>query len=374
MSFPACTNCRVAAGPTSRAIAGVMMVGLVAVAAGCGKKGPPLPPLRPLPAAPTAVAVEASGETVTVVFALPTANADGTTPVDLAAVDVYALVADAATAADEIVRRGRVVASVASGAAGSGATSADATPAAAAAGAITVSATVPAQPGAWRGLVLAGRTRRGRRGPLSAARWLPAAADPIAPTDVHVAYDETALTVTWAAGGSPAGVTEDARYEDARYVVERRRAPSDPVQASEPLTARTYSESPLWGAAVCYTVRAVRLPSPGVRVSSAPSDTQCLTAIDTFAPASPDGLTAVAADGTVSLIWNASPSPDVVGYRVLRATAPSLTFEPVTTVSVPETTFHEARPVGTTVSYRVEAVDAAGNRSAPTPAVTDVVR
>ena len=365
MSCSIPTTDRVVAGPVSRAVAGVLVVGLVTVAAACGKKGPPLPPLRPLPAAPTAVAVEAIGETVTVSFAMPTANADGTTPVDLAAVDVYAFVADAAAAADEIVRRGRVVATVAA----SSGSATGATPAPPAGDTLTVAATVSAPPGAWRGLVLAGRTRRGRRGPLSAARWIPGTADPVAPTDVRVAYDETTLTVTWAAGASPAG-----RAEDAQYVVERRRGPSDPLPASEPLTARTYSEPPVWGEARCYTVRAVRLPSPGVRVSSAPSEPQCVTAADTFAPASPDGLTAVAADGTVSLIWNASPSPDVVGYRVLRAIAPSVSFEPVTTAPVPETTFHEAQPVGTTVSYRVEAMDAAGNRSAPTPVVTDVVR
>ncbi len=61
------------------------------IAAGCGKKGPPLAPFRPLPAAIADLAATRRADTVDIQFTVPTANADGTTPADLAHVDVYAL-------------------------------------------------------------------------------------------------------------------------------------------------------------------------------------------------------------------------------------------------------------------------------------------
>ena len=40
-------------------------------------------------------------------------------------------------------------------------------------------------------------------------------------------------------------------------------------------------------------------------------------------PAPPQRITAVAGDGCVTLSWKASPSPEVVGYRLMRSTAPA---------------------------------------------------
>ena len=83
-----------------------------ASAAGCGKKGPPLPPLVRLPAPPRDFAALRRGDRVDVQFAVPTANADGSTPADLARVDVYAMTGLAALSAEEIIKHGAKVGSV----------------------------------------------------------------------------------------------------------------------------------------------------------------------------------------------------------------------------------------------------------------------
>ena len=62
---------------------------MLPIATACGK-GPPLAPHRPSPAAISDVAASRLGETVQVQFTLPTGNGDGSTPADLAYVDVYA--------------------------------------------------------------------------------------------------------------------------------------------------------------------------------------------------------------------------------------------------------------------------------------------
>lgn len=68
----------------------VLLASMLPIVAACGKKGPPLAPHRPSPAAISDVVASRLGETVRVQFTVPTGNGDGSTPADLAYVDVYA--------------------------------------------------------------------------------------------------------------------------------------------------------------------------------------------------------------------------------------------------------------------------------------------
>lgn len=58
---------------------------------GCGKKGPPLAPLRLVPASVTEPSARRSADDVELAFVLPTANANGPGPIDLAHVEVFAM-------------------------------------------------------------------------------------------------------------------------------------------------------------------------------------------------------------------------------------------------------------------------------------------
>ncbi|MDP6374186.1 MAG: fibronectin type III domain-containing protein [Vicinamibacterales bacterium] len=76
--------------PRRRSTAAVVLAALLA-AAGCGKKGPPLAPLRIVATPPADFAVRRLGTEVYVQFILPSTNSDGSTPADLASVEVYAI-------------------------------------------------------------------------------------------------------------------------------------------------------------------------------------------------------------------------------------------------------------------------------------------
>jgi hypothetical protein len=83
----------------------------VLLAAGCGKKGPPLPPLPNFPVAPADVSAIRRGDEVTIGFKVPGANASGITPANIERVDVYAWTGEAMAPA-EVFKHAAVVASV----------------------------------------------------------------------------------------------------------------------------------------------------------------------------------------------------------------------------------------------------------------------
>ena len=59
--------------------------------AACGKKGPPLAPLHLVPVAVGELTARRSGDDVELRFSLPTANANGPGPIDLARIEIYAI-------------------------------------------------------------------------------------------------------------------------------------------------------------------------------------------------------------------------------------------------------------------------------------------
>jgi hypothetical protein len=64
---------------------------LLAIAAACGKRGNPLPPLRPVPARIEDLSARRLEDRVELAFTVPAANADGTTPVAIDRVEIYAV-------------------------------------------------------------------------------------------------------------------------------------------------------------------------------------------------------------------------------------------------------------------------------------------
>ena len=85
----------------------------IAVASGCGKKGPPLPPLVRIPEAVAVAGTRRSGSDAYITVRIPAKNIDGSTPVNFAAVDVVALTADRTPSRAMFLERGTMVASIA---------------------------------------------------------------------------------------------------------------------------------------------------------------------------------------------------------------------------------------------------------------------
>jgi hypothetical protein len=127
-----------------------------------------------------------------------------------------------------------------------------------------------------------------------------------------------------------------------------------------PIQTTTFTDARIeFGATRCYVVRTVDMIGPG-SIQSVSSPPVCVKPKDTFAPAAPKSLQAVASEGAISLIWDANTETDLAGYIVLRAAASSNRFEPITPAPIRETTYRDtAVRRGVRYVYVVIAVDTA---------------
>jgi hypothetical protein len=211
--------------------------------------------------------------------------------------------------------------------------------------------------------VSVGVNKRGRRGPISRRSAVPLGPAPSAPAPPDVSYDEKAITVSW----------PDAAPDADGAGVEVYDATTGKRLTAKPVTSASFADPRIeWGAERCYALGRLseidRLP-----VESEESGKTCVTLKDTFPPAAPTGVTAVAAEGSVNLIWNANSEADLAGYLVLRGAAGEKP-KPITPKPVQETTFRDTVPAGSRVTYAIAAVDKAGNVSAMSETTEETAR
>ena len=220
---------------------------------------------------------------------------------------------------------------------------------------------------------------RGRESRPSSQEAVPLGPAPDPPSAPAVTYDEDRIAFTWsvpAAARRPVQRTEvdtelpsdvlpppraPWRYEvydvtEPAEVVAGVQAP-EPLHAA-PLAATSYRErDPAFGVERCFAVRTVD-EIDDVEVRSASSPATCVELVDTFPPAAPTGLVAVAAAGVVNLVWTPNAEDDVAGYLVLRGRGPGAALDALTAEPVTETAWRDAQvEVGATYEYAVQAVD-----------------
>ncbi len=165
-------------------------------------------------------------------------------------------------------------------------------------------------------------------------------------------------------------------------------APPAPLQPGQSpaypvLLTPTATTLPKWsdprfevGKKHCYAVRTVATTGLMV-VESDLSPTTCAETHDTFPPAAPRTLAAVASEGAISLIWDANAEADLAGYVVLRGVAGSDRLSPITPTPIKETTFRDTTvKAGVRYAYVVVAVDTASpqNISAQSNRVEETAR
>jgi hypothetical protein len=405
------------------------LIVLTCFAAACGRKGPPLPPLVRLPSPPTDFTASRQGDDVTLKFTVPAANTDNSRPANIARVDVFAMTAAGAIAEADVVQRGTKVGTVAvksprDAEATIDADDSDELPAdveppegpgldqgttATLDERLTAAArraTLPPSRGprfggasaaiegpllgplpavaAVRTYVGVGVTPKGKRGPLSRKATVPLVPPPAPPLRVRVTYTETEISVAWDESGAQ---TVDAGLLPSHPIGVSTAAAGFNVYDAPPdgapmlLTAMPVKDVPYvdgriaWGATRCYVVRAVSLVG-ALEVESDATMPVCAKLVDTFPPAPPGGLNAVATTGEVDLIWDPNAEPDLEGYIVLRGPAlgPEGTLVPITPAPIHETNFHDQVSSGVRFVYAVEAVDKAGNVSMPSMRVEETAR
>jgi hypothetical protein len=360
---------------------------LLMTAVGCGKKGPPLAPLVIAPAVVADLSASRFGDRVIIRFTPPEKNTDNTTPADLSRVEIYALSAESAAAAPEagvVVREGarvepagpRTFAEPLTAEALKAWTPKRPAPPSPPVTPSPEKSETAAPPQPVRVYALVPVSARGRRGPatLATASLAPA---PEAPPPPAVAYTETTIAVRWLAdqGGMAYNV----------YDMGSPRAAGSTGSTGSSMPGAPLNEAPLkepafedkrveFGKTRCYSVTAVTAVDQR-RVESPLSAPACVTPVDTFAPAAPTGLAAVAGPGSIGLIWDASSAPDLAGYLVLRGEAADATLQALTPEPIKETTYRDtAVTPGTRYVYVVVAVDASKNTSAQSARVEETAR
>jgi hypothetical protein len=387
-------------------LAGVSLSFVLAgiAAGGCGKKGPPLAPLHMVPASPTDVSVVRRGVEARLRFTVPATSPNGPGRVDLDRVEVYAVTVapgDAAPSDTLLLTKKYLAGTIpvkplpvedAPAQTPPPQAAPDTRPGPGDAATFTEqltpekltpavlpkspppppSATATPTPSAestnpQRIYVVRGMTRSGRSGAPSSRVALPLAAVPAPPTGVAVPYTEAALTIEWT---PPA---PDAAGRTLTFNVYRKgvAAPLNGTPLAEPTFERA---GPEFETVQCFSVRTV-VTAGGVPIESDPSDEQCVTPRDTFPPAAPKGLAAVAVPGELDLIWDANAEPDLAGYVILRGEAPGDKLLPLMTAPLAETKFADktVKP-GVRYVYAAVAVDKASNLSAQSAHIEEIAR
>ena len=388
---------------------------LAALAGACGKKGPPMAPLLRLPAQITDLRVHRVGEDVFLRFTVPASNVEGERPADLARVEVYGVTARRAPVladAEDSDLRGisTLVASAPvlpplppeaqEGAALSGLQQG---------GEAVLQERLSAEvrlPVTLRGDVRSGVedspaagplvapddgdlrryyfavgiNRRGRPGPpsiLVEAPLGPVSGPPSAPA---LTYTATTLSLAWSPPADARTSVEPVEGllpsrpllpppPATRYNVYLASATGEVEAAGErlnpePLATSAFEEASVrFGVERCFVVRPVDVLA-GIDVEGPASPPGCVTPRDTFPPAAPAALAAVASAGAISLIWEPGSDADLAGYLVLRGEVredgTGDRLEALTAQPIRENTFRDtAVQPGVRYVYAVMAVDTA---------------
>ncbi len=175
---------------------------------------------------------------------------------------------------------------------------------------------------------------------------------------------------TGPASANPAG--EAAAAQDASKVKLKT-----PLELLGPTPSATFRDTQFeFGRSYLYTVRSIAQYEAD-SVESADSLPQMVMPRDTFPPAAPKGLVAVVVQATaqapahVELSWGISAEPDWAGYHVYRSEQPDTPGQRLTRELLLAPTFRDMWVVpGRPYTYRVSAVDRAGNESPLSTAVT----
>ena len=375
---------------------------------GCGKKGAPLPPLVPVPGVVSQIAARRVGDDVVLNLTLPTQNVDQSIPVNLGRVEVFGYTGRTAPPSTRFAEVARLVARVDAFDGPNASTVRDTLTSdelvegpplpRVAAPSTRVAPAPPDDPRTplKRYYMAVPFSDRGRAGPPSAVVEVALIPLPDSPDEVRVSYDADAVTVRWTPSGGlvgflfdkapplPAAPLDDGppasdagtlppgptRYNVYRDLATQADGPDDaektraaaPVPVNPmPLESFTFTD-PLRsdGQRHCYAVSAVRGQSQR-QVEGHLSMAVCVTTVDIFPPARPTGLSPIAAEGAISLVWEANTDRDLQGYLVWRGEEGSETLTRITEDVVKETRYTDqsVKP-GVRYVYAVTAVDNQG--------------
>ena len=258
----------------------------------------------------------------------------------------------------------------------------------------------PLPPPVIRSYIAFGVSSRGREG-LPSRAAIPLVDPPGPPPAPAVEYTETGISVIWEAPDTLRLPVQSDDYdvgddsepplestpivewgEPSQYVVYDVAglgvaSTARPERLGPPQREESHSDvDVVFGETRCYAVRVLDAVGQ-LEIEGPESPAICIVLTDTFAPAAPTGVIAVADDDAINLVWDANGESDVVGYLILRGSAPDATLQPLTPEPVERTTYRDARlEPGQRYWYSVQAVDSAvpPNLSPPSEPIAESAR
>jgi hypothetical protein len=377
---------------------------VVSAISGCGQKGPPLPPIIRTPLAPV-IKADRRGSEVELALTVPAANTDGSRPANIARIDIYAVNGATAKMTDlEIMKKGTKVASLpvksprnpndavekdesadeAEPAVGEGL---DQGAASSVAEAITESVLAggadrdgpllgPPAAAELRTYIGVGVDRRGHPGQFSKRVSVPLQLPPPPPPPIAITYEEKKIFITWKPIETGIGNVLPSRSFGPllpQVAYNLYDATTGQLINPKPVPENGYEDTRMdWGTKRCYIVRSVEVVAK-LPVESESTGPTCEMLVDTFPPAAPKGLSAVATTGAINLIWEPNTEPDLAGYFVWRGIG-SEPLQQVTAEPVAEAAFFDNVRPGVKFVYAVRAVDKAGNVSPLSNRVEETAR
>ncbi|HXO19670.1 MAG TPA: hypothetical protein VOA87_07065 [Thermoanaerobaculia bacterium] len=385
----------------------------------CGKKGPPLAPVRFVPAPTRGLAVEQQGQRLLLTFPYPKVTPSGVALGGITGIEVWEVTrpVPAPAAKAPAAPTPAVPTPAAAAPAAAAPTAAPAPAAPAPAGATTPAATPAAPPpppapptlpggfppldpreftGAEKmilklaaadvGAATAGdrlvialpvpsplpekpllhyyRVRtigpRGDRSEPSTQTAIVPKVPPAAPTDVTLTAKADGVEVAWKAP-APAAVKVEG------WIVYRRDSQAKtflPIHAVEAAQTSYLDTSAVFGQSYIYAVTAAAERTPLIE-SAIQSEVE-IKYLDRFPPPAPREPVALVEAGKVRVVWRSSSAPDLAGYVVYRRDPQATAFRRLTEKAIPDLTYtDDTVAAGATYTYRVTAVDQAGNESEP---------
>jgi len=197
-------------------------------------------------------------------------------------------------------------------------------------------------------IAIVGEGGRRRRSEPSEVQTLIVCAPPPAPAAVAAKVVEEGILVSWS-GTPPFRIYRQQEGEPR---------PDAPLNET-PITGASYLDaSAVLGTRYRYQVRSVAGSDAGCE--SGDSSEALVTRLDTFAPAAPEGLAAVAEGDSILLFWRPNREPDLRGYRVFRAEGLDATLTLLTPEDLTATSYTDRAVVaGMVYVYAVTARDGA---------------
>ncbi|MFN7973496.1 MAG: hypothetical protein U0166_14295 [Acidobacteriota bacterium] len=356
----------------SRALALLAPVAIFAISMGCGKKGPPRPPVKVRPETVADLTLTQRGRTVTVSFTLPISTNTGIALKAVTEAEVLRLKEQEPPVepGTESAPRDRFIASEDFMKDAEPLTKVERVDMARflKEGRIEVTDDLVGEP-------LGGEApsrfyygvqvtdTEGRESLISNIESIVPLEPPLPPVDLTAEVEATKVALDWsppASGPSPAGYNV---YRIAGQDLPRLVTPT-------PVTETKYDDYALPGAEpFIYLVRSTAtISKPYVESGDAAKVT--VGRKDTQAPDPPTRVRSSAAQGRIEIYWDKSPSADLEGYAVYRASSKDGPFVKLTAKPVAETVYIDGTAdAGKTYYYQIAAVDPTGNESSRTAPV-----